>query len=63
MDCFLAGTSNVNESLLVPITIEELLRSQLNDEVCAEIRSRLNGGEEIPFALDTDAARYNPFLR
>ena len=31
LDCFLSGTSDVNESLLVPVTIEELLRSQLND--------------------------------
>ena len=38
LDCFLPSTSDDNESLLVPITIE-FLRSQLNDEFCADIRS------------------------
>ena len=31
LDCFLAGTSNFNERLLVQKTIDERLRSQLND--------------------------------
>ena len=62
----MAGTSNINESLLVPITVEDLLRSQLNDEFCAEIRSRLNGGRRYHLRLTHmvfSAARYNPFLR
>ena len=44
---------NANSKLeVLPITTEELLRSQLADEFCASIRSRLNGGEALPFALD-----------
>ena len=35
-----------------PVTTEELLEAQLADEFCARLRSRLNGGEELPFAFD-----------
>ena len=34
------------------ITPEELLRAQANDSFCLSIRSRLNGGEDLPFVDD-----------
>ena len=43
-DQLLIATNPIEETELIPVTTEELLRSQLSDEYCAKIRSRLNGG-------------------
>ena len=53
-DLHLATSNGDFEPLLLPINLEELLRSQLSDNFCASIRSRLNEGEGLPFALDAD---------
>ena len=37
---------------LLPVTREEVAASQLLDPFCADIRSRLNGGELLPFEED-----------
>ena len=39
--------------LLTPVVVEELLQAQAADSFCQEVRSRLNGGEELPF-FDND---------
>ena len=49
---FALESEEVEPTLLVPITLEELVRSQASDTFCQSIRSRLNGGEEVPFADD-----------
>ena len=52
-DALLALESEeVEPTLLLPITLEELVRSQASDTFFQSIRSRLNGGEEVPFAND-----------
>lgn len=53
MDVLIAQTTDTDaDRQLERITLEELLREQLTDAFCAAIRSRLNGGEVLPFRLD-----------
>ena len=45
-------SEEVEPTLLVPITLEELVRSQASDTFCQSICSRLDGEEEVPSADD-----------
>ena len=40
------------DHLLTPITLEELMRAQLSDSFCTNVRARLNGGKRLPFRVD-----------
>ncbi len=51
-EAFALQDYNPSGEILSPISQEELLREQIADQLCSAIRQRLNGGEEIPFALD-----------
>ena len=53
IDELLATDSSPSSPLLLrPITTEELVYAQHGDAFCNALRSRLNGGEELPFSLD-----------
>ena len=45
-------TDMPDPDLLAAITIEELVLAQASDSFCKVIRSRLNGGEDLPFSVD-----------
>ena len=43
-------SEKVEPTLLVPITLEDFVRSKASDTFSQSIRSRLDDGEEVPFA-------------
>ena len=45
-------TGMSDPDLLAAITLEELVLAQESDAFCKVIRSRLNGGDDLPFAVD-----------
>ena len=51
-DEVLVASRQEEQPELTAIMLEELLRSQMTDTYCASIRSRLDGGEDIPFSED-----------
>ena len=51
-DAMLIASERDDSDLLLPITAEELIRAQAQDELCRKIRQKLNEGKEIPFAED-----------
>ena len=50
----LAAESLPTPEILTSITPEELIREQHFDPFCSQMRSRLNGGELLPFASDNN---------